>query len=76
MRDGTYRFSECKMFARNYSQIVRAINLKGNQLPNLIKDHNFLNYLWTEDKTVSVVDCSNGWNYDRRMFPNTVVMEV
>lgn len=65
-RDGDLKFGQCNMYDRNYSDIVTllhsTINLNGLAIS-----------LPTNDR---LIPCKSGWNYDRRTFPNTVVMEV
>lgn len=65
------------MFVRNYSQIVRYLDAR---TPLDLANHHF-----QDDDDASQPSrsgpfeqspCANGWTYDRRTFPNTVVMEV
>lgn len=70
-RDGVFKYSECKMFQRNYTQILRTLNVNGPV--DFLRHYNFAEQ---QDDNSTEIYCVNGWNYDRRMFPNTVVMEV
>ncbi|KAJ6647535.1 Beta-alanine transporter [Pseudolycoriella hygida] len=73
LRDGELKYSECKMFVRNYSDIARHLNSKS---PVDLSQYGFQ---FEEDTKsgdgLSSIECTSGWNYDRRMFPNTIVME-
>lgn len=68
LRDGRQQYAQCSMFARNYTDIVRAI----------VSDGDWSQFVsqYDEQHTPQKVMCQNGWNYDRQAFPNTVVMEV
>lgn len=63
------------MFVRNYSDIVRYLNSKS---PVDLTQYGFQ---YEEDTnspsndSSNVTECTSGWNYDRKMFPNTIVME-
>lgn len=61
------------MFVRNYSDIVRYLNSKS---PVDLSQYGFQ----YDDDLSSLngsnsIECTSGWNYDRKMFPNTIVME-
>lgn len=76
-RDGEQSYSECKMFVRNYSEIVRTLTDNSFYL-NLIKMNKStvleeLNQNLSHFETQS---CVYGWNYDQDIFKSTVVMEV
>lgn len=61
------------MFVRNYSDIVRYLNSKS---PVDLSQYGFQ---YEEDLSSlngsDSIECTSGWNYDRKMFPNTIVME-
>lgn len=61
------------MLARNYSDIVRHLNSKSPV--DLIQ----YGFQYNDDvdsmNESNLIDCTSGWNYDRKMFPNTIVME-
>lgn len=64
------------MYVRNYDDLLLALHatdiddLKNNE--KYYSDH--LQPMKTEE--FEIVNCNQGWIYDRSMFPNTVVMEV
>ncbi|GAB0100615.1 Beta-alanine transporter [Sergentomyia squamirostris] len=63
LRDGVYKHSECLMFARNYSEIAQIWHYKGvDGIPETLQ-------------SLEVTTCKNGWNYDKKIFTNTVVTE-
>lgn len=76
IRNGKTQYSECKMYVRNYTEVLRLLHSTSE--PELAKIENEYeenpHILGNED--YEIVDCTDGWVYDRRMFPNTVVMEV
>lgn len=60
------------MYSKNYSDVIRFLD---SRTPlDLTKDR-YKNFS-EPDNMSEIIDCTSGWNYDRRMFPNTVVMEV
>lgn len=69
-RDGDYKFSECKMYLRNYTDIIRYLDSRSPL------DLKRAGQFFETNVTYERIACSSGWNYDRRTFPNTVVMEV
>lgn len=74
--DGQTIYSECKMFVRNYSEIVVYLHsLNPTALKNE-KSEYFDEINNISARVLEIADCENGWIYDRQMFPNTVVMEV
>lgn len=75
-RNGKIQYSECKMYSRNYTEAL--IFLHSVDMPDLIKYENYYiqNLQSTENEEYDIINCANGWTYDRTMFPNTVVMEV
>ncbi|XP_055858702.1 beta-alanine transporter [Episyrphus balteatus] len=68
--DDTLKYSECKMYARNYSEIVRYLEYRTPYDLALDK-------VWDigDPRGGRVIDCRNGWHYDTGMYPNTVVSE-
>lgn len=61
------------MFVRNYSDIVRYLNSKS---PVDLSQYGFQYEEDTIDGNgLNLIECLSGWNYDRKMFPNTVLME-
>lgn len=75
MREGKMQYAQCSMYARNYSEILRILDA------NRLSFDTFQNYnndfeLTNSNDTNKISKCLNGWNYDRQMFPNTVVMQV
>lgn len=76
MRNGRIQYSECKMYLRNYSEVLPFLH--SMSLPDLIDYGNYYteNLQPIANEEYEIVSCTHGWNYDRSMFPNTVVMEV
>lgn len=75
------QFDQCSMYVRNYSQIVRYLDARTPL--DLAAQHYHTNSEQPVDGEASAETgqfttqaCSSGWTYDRRTFPNTVVMEV
>lgn len=62
------------MYARNYSEILRSLDANGLSLASFQNDSRFSEIMANVSTEIS--KCTNGWNYDRQMFPNTVVMQV
>lgn len=69
-RDGHQQYAQCRMFVRNYTQIVRYLDARTPL--DLSRDQQFQH----RNDEFETQPCQNGWTYDRRTFPNTVVMEV
>lgn len=71
IKDGALKYSECKMFKRNYSELAL---LWLNKNPNEI----LINYkhLLDESENYEIINCQYGWHYDKSMFPATVISEV
>lgn len=61
------------MFVRNYSDIVRHLNSKSPVDLSQYGFHYEEEVILPND--LSLIECTSGWNYDRKMFPNTIVME-
>lgn len=75
-RNGKIQPSECKMYARNYSQVLRFLHsASATDLAEMVNDYGE-NVKWMGNETYEIVNCIDGWVYDRSMFPNTVAMEV
>lgn len=72
LRDGVEKFSACKMFDRNYSELARFfVDKRFNE--NFINHEHFLD---EESKNYEIVNCQHGWVFDRTMFSTTVISEV
>lgn len=70
--DGVERYSSCKMFNRNYSELAQ---LWTDKSPNeILINHKHL--LADENKNYEIINCIHGWTFDRSMFPATVISEV
>ena len=70
-REGVEKYSNCKMFNRNYSALSR---LWLDKNPNeILINHK---HLLEENKSYEIINCQHGWHYDQTMFPATVVSEV
>lgn len=76
LRNGRLDYSECKMYARNYTEVLSFLHSMST--PDLIKYEKYYleNLQPNERDNFEIVQCTDGWVYDRIMFPNTVVMEV
>lgn len=74
MREGQMKYAQCTMYARNYSEILRTLSANGLSLASFQNDSRFLEIVANE--STETAKCTDGWNYDRQMFPNTVVMQV
>ncbi|KAL7050719.1 hypothetical protein ACKWTF_004188 [Chironomus riparius] len=69
-RDGTTKYSECKMYNRNYTEIS---NLWMDKSPNeILINHK---HLLDEMKNYEIINCKHGWIYDTSIFPMTVISE-
>jgi len=64
-------FSECEMYDRNYSDIVRYLEYRSPW--ELQKDK-----VWHIGNPAGepIIPCQHGWRYSKLMYPNTVVTEV
>lgn len=68
-------YSQCEMYSRNYTEIQLTLHsMDTSTLLN--KDESYLEPVDYTAKNYEIIQCNNGWIYDRTMFPNTVVMEV
>lgn len=76
IRNGRLRYSECKMYLRNYSEVLPFLHSMSVQ--DLVDYENYYtdNLQPITNEEYEIVSCTDGWNYDRTIFPNTVVMEV
>lgn len=72
LRDGAEKFSSCKMFNRNYSELAQLFLDKGIH-ETLI---NYEHLLDAKDKNYEITNCQHGWVFDRTMFSATVISEV
>lgn len=71
LKNGKEAYSECRMYNRNYTNLV---NLWSEKNPyEILLNHN---YLLTEAKDFEIIDCNKGWHYDRSIFTSTVISEV
>lgn len=74
-RDGQNVYAQCEMYSRNYTEIMLMLHsIDTNTL--MSNAESYLEPIDYTAKNYEIVKCKNGWNYDRTMFPNTVVMEV
>lgn len=73
--DGQMKYSQCQMYSRNYTEIITFLHSIDTALLSDTGDL-FFEPVDYSARYYEIVDCANGWNYDRSMFPNTVVMEV
>jgi hypothetical protein len=64
MRDGAMRHSECKMYNRNYSEILNGWN------------ETLINHVSGGFKNDEIINCKDGWVYDKSVYPATVISEV
>lgn len=63
------------MYSRNYTEILMMLHTMDTQkLRN--KTELYLDPLNTTTRNYKTIACTDGWIYNRTMFPNTVVMEV
>ena len=71
LKNGVYQYSECEMYKRNYTEIVRYLERRAPM--DLI--HGRIKRI--EDPSgAPIVKCMHGWKYDKSMYPLTVVSEV
>lgn len=70
-KDNTFKFAECKMYARNYTDLVRFLESRS---PQDLQHHDAKDFGYPIN--APIVDCQYGWKYDHSIFPNTVVTEV
>lgn len=56
-------FEQCRMYQRNYTEVRE--RLRAGEMPIISDAANF-----------DLISCQHGWNYDRSLYPNTVVSEV
>lgn len=68
-------YSQCEMYARNYSEIVLMLHAIDNDTM-INKGEYPLDPVDYTAKNYEITACKDGWIYDKSMFPNTVVMEV
>lgn len=64
------------MYARNYTDVLRSFHSKTESELRKIENEFAENPQHLNGDPFDIIDCTNGWVYDRSMFPNTVVMEV
>ncbi|CRL00143.1 CLUMA_CG013420, isoform A [Clunio marinus] len=68
--DGVEKYCGCKMYNRNYSDLSR---LWLNKTPDeILINHK---HLLDESKSYEIINCQHGWNYDKTIFPATVISE-
>lgn len=65
LHDGRNKYSECKMYARNYTEIAEFF--ANNQSIELLSELNLNN--------VQIIQCLNGWSFDQSIFRNTIITE-
>lgn len=71
LKNGEYQYSECEMYKRNYTEIVRYLEHRAPM------DLIFGRVQSIEDPTgAPIIKCNNGWKYDKSMYPVTVASEV
>lgn len=77
-RDGQMKYSQCQMYARNYTEIVGFLHTTDTSIirDNEMWERQYLESLGYAARNFEIIDCNDGWMYDRTMFPNTIVMEV
>lgn len=74
-RDGQMIYSQCEMYSRNYTEIVTTLHAMDKETL-MSKSDFFLEPVDYTAKNYEIINCKDGWTYDKSMFPNTVVMEV
>lgn len=61
LKTGELKFDRCRMFDRNYTEI----------------NENFEEFIsGNRTKSAPLVNCRNGWHYDKVLYPSTVVTKV
>jgi hypothetical protein len=76
MRDGEAKHMECKMYDRNYTEILH-LWTKQNKNPNeILINHKHLLDANEMKKNYEIINCEHGWTYDKSIFPTTVISEV
>ncbi|XP_065094072.1 beta-alanine transporter [Ochlerotatus camptorhynchus] len=64
-KDGRARAAECTMYSRNYTNIAKLIDTRGNS--SLLLEQ--------FPATENITSCVHGWSYDKSIFESTVVSE-
>lgn len=76
LKDGKSKYSQCKMYDRNYTDILAILHKISPEKALNTSTKQFFEETDFSPSNFEIIDCKNGWIYDRQMFPNTVVMEV
>lgn len=73
-KEGHLRYSQCQMYARNYSEIVAFLHaLDPSSINETAQAYEQTDF---SVSNFEISSCKHGWVYDKQMFPNTVAMEV
>ncbi|CAO1348904.1 unnamed protein product [Diamesa serratosioi] len=65
------KYSECKMFDRNYTELIQMWMIDKNSNNILINSANLL----TNNDNFEIINCKHGWTFEKSMFASTVISE-
>lgn len=66
------KYSECKMYDRNYTELIQMWMIDENPNNILINSANLL----SNNDNFEIINCKHGWIFEKTMFSSTVISEV
>lgn len=66
------KYSECKMYDRNYTELIQMWMIDKNINNILINSANLL----SNNDNFAIINCKYGWSFEKTMFASTVISEV